>query len=332
MTFFIRNPVAVITLWLLVISGVTAEEWNVGFQIIPISDSAFKNEIAVWYPTQVLPKNETLGTVALLIAKDSEPQTPMKGLIIISHGFSGNFLGHNDTAQTLAKFGYVVATPTHPDLAGLRTGKPELDPLISRPQHIQSIIDEVSTHPLFESNKLENRVGIIGFSIGAYTALVTAGASPNFSNLASYCATNKKDELLCSIASMRRFESIEPHLAAQQDSKIKAAVLLAPAYGPLFSEKSFTKVTIPIKMYSAEKDRALDNHYNAHHIKGLLTSNVTHDIVKDAGHFIFMAACSNELKLAVPSICNDSELVDRIGIHQKINNDIIDFFNTMLIE
>jgi len=80
------------------------------------------------------------------------------------------------------------------------------------------------------------------------------------------------------------------------------------------------------------KDRALDNHNNAHHIKGLLTSNVTHDVVKDAGHFVFMATCSNALKLAMPSICNDSELVDRIGIHQKINNDIIDFFNTRLIE
>ena len=131
---------------------------------------------------------------------------------------------------------------------------------------------------------------------------------------------------------MQRYESIEPYLATQQDSIIKAAVLLAPAYGPLFSKKSFHKITIPIKIYSSEKDRALDNKYNAQHIKTLLTSNVTHDIVKDADHFVFMSPCTHELKLAAPLICNDSELVDRAKIHKEINRDILEFFNTELIQ
>jgi len=300
--------------------------------MIPINDAVFKSEVAVWYPTQASPKYEKLGGKTLLIAKESKPIKDIKGLIIISHGFSGNFLGHNDTAQSLAQTGYVVATPTHPDLAGLATGKPELDPLISRPRYIELIITEVSNSPLFKSNKLKNRAGMIGFSLGAYTALVTAGVAPDLSSLDAYCAINKNDELLCSAESTHRFEAIEPYILPLVATQIKGAVLLAPAYGPFFSEKSFSKFSIPIKIYSAEEDKALENKYNAQHIKTLLSTNVTHDILKDAGHFIFMSPCSKELKLAVPFICNDSEDVDRVKIHQNMNKDIIEFFNTVLID
>ena len=76
-----------------------AEEWNVGFRIIQVSDTAIHNdiEVAIWYPTQTEAREETVGVATLQIAKDAEPLSSSRGLILISHGFSGNFMGHNDT-------------------------------------------------------------------------------------------------------------------------------------------------------------------------------------------------------------------------------------------
>ena len=309
-----------------------AKEWDVGFRNILVSDPVIHHdiEVAVWYPTQAKAKKETIGSATLHIARGAELHVSSRGLIIISHGFSGNSLGHNDTAQFLASLGYVVATPTHPDLQGLKSGKPGFDPLVARPRHIQLIIDELLNHPPFKTNLHQNRIGIIGFSLGTYTALTVAGAKPGLSGLATYCTTNIKDALLCSTQASQRFTAIAPNLISQRDNRIGGAVLLAPAYGPLFSKNSLANVKIPVRLFSAEKDQELNNRYNAQHFEEFLPNTASIEVIKDAGHFVFMAPCPEGLKRAVPFICEDAESVDRVAVHQKLNRDIAKFFNEVL--
>ncbi len=309
-----------------------AEEWNVGFRSIQVSDAAIHHEIevAVWYPTQTKAKEESIGPATLHVARGAELPASSQSLILISHGFSGNFLGHNDTAQFLASLGYVVATPTHPDLQGLKSGKPEFDPLVARPRHIQLIIDELLNHPSFKTNLHQKRIGIIGFSLGTYTALTTIGAKPELSGLATYCTINTKDVLLCSPQANQRFSAIAPNLISQRDNRIGGAVLLAPAYGPLFSKSSLANVKIPVQLFSAEKDQELNNRYNAQHFEEFLPNTTSIEVIKDAGHFVFMAPCPDGLKRAVPFICEDTESVNRVAVHKKLNRDIAKFFDEVL--
>jgi len=317
---------------LLIGNTALAEEGSVGFKAIQVFDPVihYDIEVAVWYPTQDKAKQESIGPVILDVARDARPLASSQGLILISHGFSGNFLGHNDTAQFLARLGYVVATPTHPDLQGLKSGKPEFDPLVIRPRHIQLIIDELLNHPSLKTNFRQTRVGIIGFSLGTYTALTAIGAKPDLSGLAAYCAVNIKDTLLCSPQANRRFSAIAPNLISQRDNRIGGAVLLAPAYGPLFSEKSLADIDISIQLFSAEKDLELDHRYNVQHFEKFLPNTTPVEVIKDAGHFVFMAPCSDGLKQAVPLICEDSEPINRKVVHQKLNGDIAKFFDEVL--
>lgn len=312
----------------LITNTALAEEWSVGFHIIQVPDPAFRGEIevAVWYPTQSEAKEERVGATYLLVAKDAKPLNHSQGLIILSHGFAGNFMGHNDTAQFLAKRGYIVATPTHPDLPGLATGQAEFDPLVVRPRHIQLIISELLNQPSFTSID-QSRIGIIGFSLGAYTALSALGAIPDLSGLKAYCAINQKDTLLCSYRAKQRFSIIAASLIPQKNHLISAAILLAPAYGPLFSEETLAGVKTPIGLFSAEKDQELNNQYNAEYFKKSLPNITSHKALKDAGHFIFMAPCPEGLKRAVPLICEDPVSVDREAIHHELNRDIEIFFS-----
>lgn len=318
--------------WLLVGGAALSDEWNVGLRMVRLPDPVMQHEleVAVWYPTQAKVKEEAVGMAILQVAKNSDLLPESKGLILISHGFSGNFLGHKDTAQYLAKNGYIVATFTHADLPGLTSGIPELDPLIFRPRQIALIIDGVSRHPLFKSRLRNKSVGFVGFSLGAYTGLIAAGAKPDLSSLEEYCATGPRDFLLCSEAARQRFTSIRSLLASVPATDISAAVLLAPAYGPLFSDKSFATVSIPMRLISAEKDEEIDNRFNAQHFRNVASERVTHEVIEGAGHYIFMAPCSDQLKLAVPVICEDPDSIDRIEIHKRLNKDITLFFDKLL--
>ncbi len=313
-------------------SSSLADEWTTGFTMIKVSDEVvdYEVDVAIWYPTQIQAKKETIGSAILYVAKGAKPLPISNGLIIISHGFSGDYLGHNNIAQFLAKLGYVVATPTHPDLIGLKSGKSEFDPLVARPRHIQLIIDELWNHPSFKASVTQNRIGIIGFSLGTYTALMTIGAAPDFSGLASYCAENMKDNLLCSPRAKKRFSAIETNILPQRDSRIGGAVLLAPAYGPLFPEASLTSLETSVQLFSAENDQELDNRYNAKYFEEFLPNIESIETIKDAGHFVFMAPCPKELKRVVPYICKDADSVDRAMVHQKLNREIANFFKEAL--
>ena len=332
-SIFAQGLFATITIFSMLTGDITlSKEWNVGLRLIQFPDPVMQAEldVAVWYPSDAKVKEEAVGMAILQVAKDADLISGTKGLILISHGFSGNFLGHQDTAQYLAKNGYVVATFTHPDLPGLKTRIPELDPLISRPRQVALIVEEVLNHPLFKASLLNKRIGFVGFSLGAYTGLISAGAKPDLSSLEEYCATGPRDFLLCSVAARHRFTSIRPQLASLPATQISGAVLLAPAYGPLFSKKSFAKVSIPMRMISAGKDEELDNRVNAQHFKNLLSDKAAHEIIAGAGHYIFMAPCSDQLKLVVPVICEDPASINRAEIHQRLNKDIAIFFDEVL--
>ena len=176
-------------------SKAVAQESNIGFQSITVLDTQIDQEIdvALWYPTDAISKEEQVGPTTLQIALDAPSIPNIKGMVLISHGFSGSFLGHSDTAAYLAQNGYVVVTPTHPDEQGLAAGRPELDPLALRPRQLRLLLDELLAERLPETNN----IAIIGFSLGAYTALSVLGATPDLTKLETYCSS-VADELLCS--------------------------------------------------------------------------------------------------------------------------------------
>ena len=49
-----------------------------------------------------------------------------------------------------------------------------------------------------------------------------------------------------------------------------------------------------------------------------------------AGHFAFLAPCSEALAKIAPEICQDNAGFDRVAFHQQFNQALIDFFKTKL--
>jgi predicted dienelactone hydrolase len=69
---------------------------------------------AVWYPCALAPTTMKLGPFIVSATKDCPITGTKLPLMVISHGRTGSFLDHRDTAQALADAGFVVAAISHP--------------------------------------------------------------------------------------------------------------------------------------------------------------------------------------------------------------------------
>lgn len=114
--------------------------------------------------------------------------------MIVSHGTGGNRFGYASLGRYLAARGYVVIHPTHAgsDDAAMKSAPGRRVDRIralmansrvwrSRAADVAAIIDAASTHPLLRERVDVSRVGVVGHSYGAHTAMTVGGmrvASP----------------------------------------------------------------------------------------------------------------------------------------------------------
>lgn len=300
---------------------------GIGYQQLTISDSITGTEIevALWYPTDEPAKRERIEYLTANLAMDALPKGN-RGLIVLSHGFAGSSLSHSDTAIHLAQNGFLVATPIHPDLMGVESDNPQLDPLVMRPRIISLLLDQILDNAEFKHTFDHQHIGIIGYSIGSYTALATLGGQPAITGLAEYCGSVPSDDLLCADWAEARFDVIADQLNFEPDTRIQAAVLLAPAYIPLFTQESLASVEQPIKIYQAEHDEELVEPYHTEQLRNILPQQPEHKLIADAGHFVFLSICPSRLKRNMPHLCVDPEGVDRKVVHDELNASILQFF------
>lgn len=127
-------------------------------------------------------------------------------LIIISPGFSAKKEQFSYLAEHLASYGMAVAILDHPGsdyaqvenfFAGTTKEILTAQELINRPQDISYLLDELQRKQQLNPSSLGNlnleKVGIIGHSIGAYTALALGGAKLDLKRLQQYCSTKAFD-------------------------------------------------------------------------------------------------------------------------------------------
>ena len=87
-----------------------------GFKFVEIPGDSQLQALkgAVWYPCAQPARNLKLGPYDLAVAKDCPITGEKLPLVVISHGRGGSFLGHHDTAETLADAGFIVIGVNHP--------------------------------------------------------------------------------------------------------------------------------------------------------------------------------------------------------------------------
>ena len=148
--------------------------------------------VEVWYPAGTtasggtyegvyLRDGQTQATLHGKAVRDAEPLANANGkypLVVISHGFPGNRFLMSHLAENLATKGYVVASIGHRDSTYNDQGKFG-STLVNRPWDQKFVLDQLASiedADNFLAGMIDGEnIGVIGYSMGGYGALVLAG-------------------------------------------------------------------------------------------------------------------------------------------------------------
>jgi predicted dienelactone hydrolase len=193
-------------------------------------------------------------------------QTQLSPVVIISHGLGSAPVNYSYLAEHLASYGFIAALPRHigsdtEHLASVMQGQAleDVSPaeFVDRPLDIKYLLNELthlSTTDADLRGKINlQKIGIIGHSFGAYTALAVAGAELNWVRLNKQCADNQPTFNLSLILQCRaKALSFSPD--GLSDSRIKAVIAVNPFASAIFGPKGVGNIKIPTMIVSSSHD------------------------------------------------------------------------------
>ena len=201
-------------------------------------------------------------------------------LIVISHGFGGSARQMAWLGTALARAGYVVAAVDHPGNNGTDDRTP-LGALLywERADDLHHALDALLGDPEWGPRIDHDRIGAIGYSMGGASVLIELGARPDPRALIAWCARSLRNQLcgdtisdgdfgtvdrrqtLRSSAAVR--SSVASEASDRNDERIDAAVLIAPALGPLLANDQLRRVDEPVLILQGERDQTTPADENA---------------------------------------------------------------------
>ncbi len=294
--------------------------YDVGARVMTVPHPGLASiPVTVWFPA----------VASSAVAKqDRRPAPGKRRLVVISHGSGGGLDNHGDTIHALVSAGLLVATPLHPydnrqDMSGIGS---DLQ-LVGRPNQVVRVLDAILADPVLRPVIDPSRIGFIGFSAGGYTGLVLAGAVPDFKLGLVHCAQSDNDSAFCNWMGRGGVRRARSELKVVHDKRIRAAVLLAPAYSIFFDRHGLADVSIPLRVYLAANDTTVRAATGEEHLLKLLPKPPEYVVVPGGDHNVFVAPCGPGMR---GPACADPKGVDRVAIHRVMNAEILDFFDRTL--
>ena len=299
-----------------------------GFQLASFLDkSGAEIRLGIWYPSDAPKTARDLGPFKQDVATGGRIYGTRLPLVIVSHGTGGSAFTHYATAISLADAGFVVAALTHPG-DNYQDQSRAVD-ILARPGHVSAVIDYMLGTWDRGGVLAPSRIGMFGHSSGAFTTLVSVGGRPNLGLIEGHCKSHESD-YACALLAREPIEPGTPLRRPVHDQRITAAVIAAPALGFTFDRAALRDVNIPIQLWRAEDDGLLPHPWYDEAVRAALPVSPDYHVVVGAGHFDFLAPCSDKLALIAPPICTSKEGFDRTAFHRRFNAQIAEFFRRTL--
>jgi len=325
-----RLIIALMLTWLLggALANAATPERNVGFEILNMPNGAGPPiEVGVWYPTDVPAAPRPLGGWRQTVALAAPIAPGLHPLVVISHGNGGWFAGHYDTALALAHAGFVAAALTHP--GDNYQDQSHATDMPARPRALRQLIDYMLGEWPRRAGIDPSRVGAFGFSSGGFTTLVSIGGVPDFSVFPAHCQVHPANfdcALVRKAGLPGNIGALWPPSVWTHDTRIKAAVVAAPALGFTFVPDGLKGVTVPVQLWRDEEDHVLPHPDYAEAARGALPTPPEYHVVANADHYDFLAPCDPGMAARYPEICASRPGFDRAAFHADFDKAVVAFF------
>lgn len=311
-----------------------SDPYHVGVIRISAADAAAPVEALIWYPTRTPERPTRFGPFDVSASAGGDVAEGRFPIVLMSHGRRGSPLNHRELAASLARSGFIVVAPTHlGDAAGHAFAANQRDVLTHRPLQAIAALDALLKDQRFSAHADADHVGMIGYSAGGYTALVLAGARPDYAVAEAYCrSAGRDDEGSCLTARSREAPPTVPEQPDPRqppsEPRLKALVLLDPL-SMMFDAAGLAAVRLPILLYRPADDSYLKSVGNAAALAANLA--VAPEVRTVPGrHFVFVDPCPEAVAAEVPALCVDDPAVDRVGLHRQMESEIATFLRLHL--
>lgn len=287
--------------------------------------------VALWYPTEttapLLISAENPVFQGLPAIKDASPTAAAHPLVVLSHGYRGNWRNLSWLVPSLVSRGYVVAAPDHPGTTTFDRRPAEAAKLWERPHDVSRVIDALSADPSLAGTVDPQRIAAIGHSLGGWTVTALAGGRYSPQRFLEQCRLHPNPRL-CGLAPELGIatDNQGPLSADLRDPRIKAVVSLDPGLVRGFTPESLAVVQTPTLILGAGVNIAgmpveQESGYLQAHLPPATSSLL---VIADASHFSFMQLCKPGATALLREddpedeiICRDGDKRSREAIHQQ---------------
>ena len=265
-------------------------------------------------------------------------------LIIMSHGTGGSALQMLWIAENLVQHGYIVVGVNHHGNTAIESKKYAEGYKLwwERSQDLSVVLDKLSIDDKWSSYIDQNKIGVIGFSLGGYTAISAIGGITDKSLFVKFCQSSERDftcdaqvEFSSIDAEFNKVKDtirVKESMLRQHDSykidRIKAAFVLAPAVVQAITKESLQSIIVPVSVVVGSNDRVAPAQSNAQRISSLI-NGASYSEIDNVGHYTFLSNCTTLGRKYLKDLCSDHESVVRKKVHNTVSNNAVDFFNSV---
>jgi len=297
----------------------------------------------IWYPASAGGKTVTVGGNGVFYGTPAGRGAPHLGgqypAVIISHGAGGNAGQFGWIASVLAEAGYVVILPNHPGTTSGNASAKAAVRVWERPADVSAVLDQITQNSDDYPYVDTNRLAMLGFSAGGYTAMAAAGARVNPDRLQRFC--DKTDHGMSDCAFLAHFGidlhklDLSPASQDLRDDRIKSAVIVDPGIVSTLTPESLANIDIPMMIINLGEEKKVPAGVYARAAAEAIP-NARYEIEPDATHFSFLAQCKPKGAAILKSegeldpLCEDAGGRERTEIHKALKKKIVSYFKEVL--
>ena len=333
------------TLLLICLSDHAIADGNpIGFQSSTLPDAHNERalEMVVWYPSATSAKPQLIADspvfVGALAVRNAPAAAGEHPLVVLSHGYRGNWGNQDWLASTLAHQGYIVAAVNHPGTTTRDRNPEAAAQLWQRPADVSRAIDAVMAQPEQFGAVAKRRIAVVGHSLGGWTALEIAGARFDPERFTQDCKAHPQ------LASCSVYQQINPDSTPESktrlgsnlsDKRVTAIVSLDLGLSRGLTDASLAALPAPALVIAAgvPSEDLPAQMESADLAKRLPQASTRYVEISDASHFSFLSLCKpgavKLLEAEEPGdgmICQDGDDGrTREVIHQQVTSLITEF-------